>query len=74
MLDQLGFAMQLEKLDVATGHINAKDLSEAALIAAIEEMNSTYDIKKQNALSISEKIKTEDGVGKAVSLIESVLK
>jgi UDP:flavonoid glycosyltransferase YjiC (YdhE family) len=74
VLDQLSFAMQLEKLDVATGHINAKELSEAALIAAIEEMNSTYDTKKQNALSISEKIKTEDGVGKAVSLIGSILK
>ena len=65
--------MQLEKIDVATKHINAKDLSEAALIAAIEEMNRTYDTKKQNALSISEKIKTEDGIGKAVSLIRSVL-
>lgn len=74
VLDQLGFAMQLEKLDVATGHINAKDLSEATLIAAIEEMNSSYDTKKQNALSISEKIKTEDGVGKAVSLIGSIMK
>ena len=73
VLDQLGFAMQREQIDVATKHINAKDLSEEAFIAAIEEMNSTYDTKKQNALSISEKIKTEDGIGKAVSLIGTVL-
>ncbi len=74
VLDQLGFAMQLERIDVATKHINAKDLSEEALIAAIEEMNSTYETKKRNALSISEKIKTEDGIGEAVRLIGSVMK
>ena len=71
VLDQLSFAMQLEKLDVATKHIDAKDLSEAALVAAIEEMNRTYSARKQNALSISGKIKTEDGIGEAVRLIES---
>ena len=73
VLDQLGFAMQLEKIDVATKHIDAKDLSEERIVAAIEEMNSTYAVKKRNAESISEKIKTENGVSEAVRLIGGVI-
>ena len=69
VLDQLGFAMQLEKLDVAVKHIDAKDLSEAGITAAIEEMNSTYAVKKRNAVSLSEKIMTENGLEEAVRLI-----
>ncbi len=74
VLDQLGFAMQLEKIDVATKHIDAKNLSEEAIVAAINEMNSTYAVKKRNAESISEKIKTENGVAEAVRLISEVIK
>ena len=70
VLDQLGFAVQLEKIDVATAHIDAKDLSEERLVKAIEEMNGTYPVKKQNAEAISEKIRTEGGVNEAVRLIE----
>ncbi len=73
VLDQLGFAMQLEKIDVATKHIDAKDLSEERIVAAIEEMNSTYAVKKRNAESISEKIRTENGVSEAVRLIGGVM-
>ncbi len=69
VLDQLGFAMQLEKTGAATTHINAKDLSEAALIRSIEEMKNTYPLKKQNAESISAKIRTEGGVNEAVKQI-----
>jgi UDP:flavonoid glycosyltransferase YjiC (YdhE family) len=74
VLDQLGFAMQLEKIDVATKHIDAKNLSEEAIVAAINEMNSTYAVKKRNAESISEKIKNENGVAEAVRLISEVIK
>ena len=74
VLDQLGFAMKLEKIDVATKHIDAKNLSEEAIVAAINEMNSTYAVKKRNAESISEKIKTENGVAEAVRLISEVIK
>lgn len=70
VLDQLGFAMQLEKKDVATKHIKAKDLSEQTIIAAIEELNSTYSVKKRNAEMLSEKISTEHGVETAIRLIE----
>ena len=73
VLDQLGFAMQLEKKDVATKHIKAKELSEQTIIAAIEELNSTYAVKKRNAETISEKISTEHGVETAVKLIERSL-
>ena len=73
VLDQLGFAMQLEKKDVATKHINAKDLSEQAVIAAIEELNSTYSVKKRNAEAISEKISSEHGIDEAVRLIEEAM-
>jgi len=69
VLDQLGFAMQLEKKDVSTKPLKAKDLSEQTIIAAIEDMNSTYAVKKRNAESISEKISTEHGVENAVELI-----
>ena len=73
VLDQLGFAMQLEKKDVATKHIKAKDLSEQTIIAAIEELNSTYAVKKRNAEAISSKIASENGVNEAVRLISSVI-
>ncbi len=73
VLDQLGFAMQLEKKNVATKHIKAKDLSEQTITEAIEEMNVNYADKKRNAESISGKIATENGVAEAVRLIESVI-
>ena len=67
--DQIGFAMQLEKKDVAVEHIDAKNLSEQTIITAIEQMNSTYAVKKRNAESIAEKIASENGVEEAVRLI-----
>ena len=72
VLDQLGFAMQLEKKDVAVKPLKAKDLSEQTIVTAIEEMNGTYAVKKRNAESISEKIHTENGVDEAVRLIGTV--
>lgn len=39
------------------------------ITAAIEEMNSTYAVKKRNAVSLSEKIMTENGLEEAVRLI-----
>ena len=73
VLDQLGFAMQLEKKDVAVKPVKAKDLSEQKIVTTIEEMNSTYAVKKRNAESISEKIRTENGVDEAVRLIGTVI-
>lgn len=73
VLDQLGFAMQLEKKDVAVKPVKAKDLSEETIINAIKEMNSTYAVKQRNAESISEKIHTENGLDEAVRLIGKVV-
>ena len=73
VLDQLGFAMQLEKKDVAVKPVKAKDLSEETIINAIKEMNSTYAVKQRNAESISEKIHTENGLDEAVRLIGRVV-
>ena len=73
VLDQLGFAMQLEKTGTSVKHIESKNLSEEAIISAIEEMNRTYDSKKEKAESLSNKIREENGLGEAVRLIESVM-
>ena len=73
VLDQLSFAMQLEKRQVATKLIKAKDLSEQTIINAIEDLNSTYAVKKRNAEAISEKISSEHGVETAVRLIEDAM-
>ncbi|MBO4903494.1 MAG: glycosyltransferase family 1 protein [Lachnospiraceae bacterium] len=73
VLDQLGFAMQLHNINVATKPLKAKDLSESSIIAAINEMNDCYEEKKKQAERISEKIRTEGGVSEAVRLIGQVL-
>ena len=73
VLDQLGFAMQLEKKDVAVKPLKAKDLSGETISNAINEMNSTYAVKKRNAEVISEKIHTENVLDEAVRLIGNVV-
>lgn len=69
VLDQMGFAAQLNNINVATKPLKAKDLTEETIIAAISEMNAGYAEMKKNAEMISEKIKTEGGVAEAVRLI-----
>ena len=73
VLDQLGFAMQLNNVNVATKPLKAKDLSEETIIAKIKEMHDSYDEMKKNAEMISERIKTEGGVGEAVRLINELI-
>lgn len=73
VLDQMGFAMQLYDINVATKPLKSKDLSEQSIIKLIEEMNETYNDKKKNAEMISQKIKSENGVANAVRLIEMVI-
>lgn len=73
VLDQMGFAMQLCDINVATKPLKSKDLSEQSVITLIEEMNETYNEKKKNAEMISQKIKSENGVANAVRLIEMVI-
>lgn len=68
----MGFATQLNSVNVATKPLKAKDLSEKTIIARINEMNEGYDKMKKNAKMISEKIKTEGGVVEAVRLINEL--
>ena len=70
VLDQMGFALQLSDVNVATKPLKSKDLSEQSIIEAIEEMKDTYEEKKRNAEMLSQKIKSENGVAEAVRLIE----
>ena len=65
--------MQLNNIGVAAAPLKSKDLSEQTIIDSIEDMHRTYDIMKQNALSVSEKIKAENGTVEAVRLIEKVI-
>ncbi len=74
VLDQMGFAMQLYKINVATKPLKSKDLSEASIYEALLDMKSTYEEKKKNAEILSAKIKEERGVEEAVKLIKKVMK
>ena len=69
VLDQMGFAMQLEKNGVSVKPIQAKELSKERIIEAIMEMQQTYDEKKKNVEEISKKLQEERGLEKAVELI-----
>ena len=73
VLDQMGFAMQLRNLNVATEPLKAKDLTEENIYNSIVRMQDTYDEKRKNAMEISDKIRTEGGLSEAVRLIESVI-
>ena len=73
VLDQMGFAMQLRNLNVATEPLKAKELTEENIYNSIVQMQDTYDEKSKNAMEISDKIRTEGGLSEAVQLIESVL-
>lgn len=69
VLDQMGFALQLEKIGVSVKPIQAKELSCERIIEAIMEMQQTYDEKKKNVEEISKKLQEERGLEKAVELI-----
>ena len=73
VLDQIGFAMQLRNINVATEPLKAKDLTEESIYKSIVEMQNTFNEKSRNAKDISEKIRTEGGLDEAVHLIESVI-
>lgn len=73
VLDQMGFAMQLYDINVATKPLKSKDLSESSIYEAILDMQSNFEEKKKNAELISAKIKEEGGVEEAVRLIEKVM-
>ena len=73
VLDQMGFATQLNDINVATKPLKAKNLNENIIYEAILEMKRTYEEKKRNASLISSKIQDEGGVAYTVELIEKVM-
>ncbi|NLN56219.1 MAG: glycosyltransferase family 1 protein [Clostridiales bacterium] len=73
VLDQMGFAKQLYDINVAVKPLPAKKLSEEKIIDAIEEMKMTYEERKQKAEEISIKVRSENGLEKAVGLLSDVL-
>lgn len=73
VLDQMGFAMQLEKIGVSVRPIQAKELSKERIVEAIMEMQQTYAEKENKAAEISVRIREEDGLGKAIELIGNVI-
>lgn len=74
VLDQYGFAQQLADIQTAVAPIMAKNLNEESIVQAIEEMKKTYCEKKEKAIEIAEKIRSENGLEYAVDLIENVIK
>lgn len=73
ILDQMGFAMQLNNANVATKPLPSKNLSEQSIYNAIMEMKTAYAGKKKNAEALAEKIRSDGGVKEAVRLIEQMM-
>lgn len=69
VLDQMGFAQQLSQAGVATAPLKSSNLSEQAILDAINEMEATLSEKKEKVSALSEKIKSEGGVVEAAQLI-----
>ena len=73
VLDQIGFAKQMEALGVSTKMIPAKELSASRLILAINELSENYDAFTKTVRSLSEKLRAENGLDTAVSEIDKIL-
>ena len=73
VLDQIGFAKQMEALGVSTKMISAKELSASRLILAINELSENYDTFTKTVRSLSEKLREENGLDTAVSEIDKIL-
>lgn len=70
ILDQVGFAAQMQELGVSVRPLHAKDLCEENLIAAINELDQSYDSLYRNVQELSVKLQNEAGLEAAVELIE----
>ncbi|NMA83887.1 MAG: glycosyltransferase, partial [Epulopiscium sp.] len=73
VLDQIGFAKQLEALKVSTKLLSSSKLSESLIIVAIHELDSNYDELFDNVQKLSFKLQDEKGLEKAVHLIEKAI-
>lgn len=74
VLDQMGFADILFNLGVAGKPIDGNNVKEKDIIDRITDMEEHYDERIKKAQVLSEKIKQEDGLTNAVSLILDAMK
>lgn len=73
ILDQVGFAMQMEEIGVSTHLLKIKDLSEAKIIEAIHELEQQYTSIYENVQTLSKKLQAERGLDHAIRLIETAI-
>lgn len=73
VLDQSGFALELKKAGIAGEAIPAKDLSTDRITQAILSMQDTYEKKVKSAKELSEKLRNENGLQRAVTLIKEAI-
>ena len=73
VLDQVGFAKQMEVLGVSTKMIPAKELSVERLVTAIRALSDNYDTISKTARLLSEKLRGENGLDTAVSEINKII-
>lgn len=73
VLDQMGFADQMFSAGVAVQPIPAKALSTERLISALDELQANYAQLKDRAQKTAQVIGSENGLAKAVDIIEKAL-
>lgn len=72
VLDQFLWADKIYKLNAGMKPINAKNLNEQVLTETIESLKKNYNEIQNSTLLLSEKMRAENGLKKAVALIEEV--
>ena len=71
ILDQFSFANRLAELNVATPPLKASELSVEKLCEAIQALQNNYAEIYKSVISLSQKMQQEQGLKKAVELIQS---
>lgn len=73
VLDQVGFAQKLVKLNVTPKPILIGDLTKENLVQRINDLDENYGKYVENCIRISKEIKEEDGLNKTIELIEQII-
>lgn len=73
VLDQTGFAKEMEALGVSTMLIPANDLSEARIVEAMNELEQKYDLIFSKVQKLSVMLQNENGLDNAVKEIEKYI-
>lgn len=73
VLDQFGFAEKLCEAGVAVKPVRAGDLNEKNLMEAFRTLRENYLDMRRRAVELSQKMQTENGLGKSVDMIRKIL-